>query len=196
LTGFAFYILPWLLAMTHGEADTGMFAASNTLVGLANLFVIGLCNFLTPKSAQAFAREGSEGLSRVLRKATIVFIASLGLFCLIAAFLGNYLALIVYGAKYHGAGPIIAVLSVATLLDALGLTANNGLWAIDRPAANFPADIAQLIVTLGMALWFVFPLGPLGIAIAMVLGRTAGALLRWITLWGLMDTSRCQADVA
>ncbi len=196
LTGLAFYILPWLLAMAHGEADTGMFAASNTLVGLANLFVIGLCNFLTPKSAQAFAREGSAGLGRVLRKTTIVFIASLGLFCLIAAFFGNYLALIVYGAKYNGAGPIIAVLSVATLLDALGLTANNGLWAIDRPAANFPADIAQLIVTLGTALWFVFPLGPLGIAIAMVLGRTAGALLRWITLRGLMDTSRCQADVA
>ena len=148
--------------MTHGEADTGMFAAGNTLVGLANLFVIGLCNFLTPKSAQAFAREGSEGLSRVLRKATIVFIASLGLFCLIAAFFGNYLALIVYGEKYHGAGPIIAVLSVATLLDALGLTANNGLWAIDRPAANFPADIAQLIVTLGTALWFVFPVGTAG----------------------------------
>ncbi|MGA2797336.1 MAG: hypothetical protein ABSE63_07160 [Thermoguttaceae bacterium] len=196
LTALAFFILPWLLTMAHGEADTGMFAASNTLVGLANLFVIGLCNFLTPKSAQAFAREGSEGLSRVLRKATIVFITSLGLFCLIAAFIGNYLALIVYGAKYHGAGPIIAVLSVATLVDALGLTANNGLWAIDRPGANFPADIVQLIVTLGMALWFVYPMGPLGIAIAMVLGRTAGALLRWITLWGLMDTARCQANVA
>ncbi len=196
LTGLAFYILPWLLTMAHGEADTGMFAAGNTLVGLANLFVIGLCNFLTPKSAQAFAREGPAGLGRVLRKATVIFSVSLGLFCLIAVFFGNYLGLIVFGAKYQGAGPLIAVLSVATLVDALGLTANSGLWAIDRPAANFPADIAQLIVTLGTALWLVFPLGPLGIAIAMVLGRTTGAALRWITLRGLMDMSPCQADVA
>ena len=28
LTGLAFYILPWLLAITHGEADTGMFGAA------------------------------------------------------------------------------------------------------------------------------------------------------------------------
>jgi O-antigen/teichoic acid export membrane protein len=158
--------------------------------------VIGMCNFLTPKTAQAFAHEGSAGLGRVLRKATLVFIVSLGMFCLIATLFGNYLALIVYGAKYHGAGPIIAVLSAATLLDALGLTANNGLWAIDRPAANVPSDIVQTIVTLGMALWFVLPLGPLGIAIAMVIGRTVGATVRWITLWGLMDTARCQADAA
>ena len=196
LTGLAFYILPWLLAITHGEADTGMFGACNALVGLANLFVIGLCNFLTPKSAQAFAREGAVGLGRSLRKTMIVFISSLGLFSVFVAVFGNNLALIVYGAKYQGAGPLIAVLSVATLLDALGLTANNGLWAIDRPAANFPPDIAQLVVTLGTALWLVFPLGPLGIAIAMVLGRTAGALFRWITLRGSMGASPCQADAA
>ena len=126
----------------------------------------------------------------------IVFISSLGLFSVFVAVFGNYLALIIYGAKYQGAGPLIAVLSVATLLDALGLTANNGLWAIDRPAANFPPDIAQLVVTLGTALWLVFPLGPLGIAIAMVFGRTAGALFRWITLRGLMGASPCQADAA
>jgi O-antigen/teichoic acid export membrane protein len=196
LAGLAFYVLPWLLTFAHGEAETGMFAAGNTLVGLANLSVTGLCNFLTPRSAQAFAREGAAGLWRVLGKASIVFMVLLGLFCLIAALFGDYLALIVFGPKYHGAGPLIAVLSLATLVDALGLTANTGLWAIDRPAANFPADIAQLIVTLATALWLVFPLGPLGIAIAMVLGRSTGAALRWITLRGLLETSFCQADAA
>ena len=194
LAGLAFYVLPWLLAFAHGEAETGMFAAGNTLVGLANLFVIGLCNFLTPRSAQAFAREGAAGLGRVLGKASLVFVVSLGLFCLVATLFGNYLALIVYGPKYQGAGPLIAVLSLATLIDALGLTASNGLWAIDRPAANLPADIAQLIVTLSAALWLVFPLGPLGIAIALVLGRSAGASLRWIALRGLLETSSCQAE--
>ena len=192
----SFYILPWLLTLAHSEADTGMFAASNTLVGFANLFVIGMCNFLTPKVAQAFTNEGVAGLCRVLRKVTIVFIASLGSFSLIVYFFGTYLALIVYGAKYQGAGPIIAVLSIATLVDALGLTANNGLWAIDRPAANFPADIIQSIVTLVTALWLVFPLGALGIAMAMVVGRVSGALVRWFKLWGLMNSVQYQADVA
>ncbi len=196
LIGLYFYILPWLLTLAHNEADTGMFAASNTLVGLANPFVLGMCNFLTPKAAQAFAREGSQGLSRVLRKTTILFTASLGSFCLLAIVAGNYLALLVYGAKYHDAGPIIAVLSIALLLDALGLAANNGLWAIDRPAANFPADIAQSIVSLGTALWLVFPLGAMGIAIAIAVGRGAGAMLRWIALWSTMNSAACPAEAA
>jgi O-antigen/teichoic acid export membrane protein len=189
LTGFAFYILPWLLTYVHGKAATGMFAVSNTLVGLASLFVIGMCNFLTPKAAHAFAQQGSAGLGRLLRTTIIVFTASLGLFCLIAAVLGNYFAVIIYGPKYNGAGSIIAVLAVATLIDAWGLTANNGLWAIDRPAANFPADIVILMVTLGTALLLVHPMGALGIAIAMALGRAAGAVVRWGTLWGLIGAA-------
>jgi len=182
--------------MVHSEADTGVFAAGNTLVGLANPFIIGLCNFLTPKAAQAYVRDGNAGLSRVLRKTTIVFTVSLGSFCLMAFIAGNFLAWFAFGAKYQAAGPIIGVLSIATILDGLGLTANNGLWAIDRPAANFPADIAQLIFTLGAALWLVFPFGAMGIAVAIVVGRAAGTSVRWIVLRGLMYSGACQTDIA
>ena len=56
---------------------------------------------------------------------------------------------------------------------------------MDRPASSFHGDVAQMIVTLLAAVWLVFPLGALGIAAAMVCGRTVGAAVRWITLWKL-----------
>ena len=62
-----------------------------------------------------------------------------------------------------------------------------GRWTGPRPA--FAGDVVQLVVTLGAALWLVFPLGAMGIAVAMVAGRTAGAAVRWLTLWRLMGAT-------
>ena len=193
LTGLAFYILPWMLTAVHGEEDTGELFACNTLVGLSNLFVIGLNNYLTPRTAQAFAQGGATALARILRIATALFAATLGPLCIVALLAGDFLAVFVYGHQYANMGTIITVLAVATFTDALGLTAANGLWALDRPSANFAADIVLLVGTLATAVWLLFPLGPLGIAIAMVVGRSAGAVVRWTTLLVLMKETRPHA---
>ena len=47
------YVMPWVIAATHGEAQTGLLGACMTLVGLSNTFLQGLCNFLSPRAAQA-----------------------------------------------------------------------------------------------------------------------------------------------
>ena len=159
LTGLAFYALPWLLAAVHGEAETGEFAACATLVGLSNLFVMGLSNFLTPKTAHAFARRGVPALRGVLRKAMLLSMGVLGSLCVAAFFLGDFVAGILFGPEYTNTGMVITVLALATLADALVLTASTGLWAMDRPAANLRADLVQMFVTLAAALWLVAPHG-------------------------------------
>jgi O-antigen/teichoic acid export membrane protein len=186
LTGLASCALPWLLATVRGEAETGEFAACATLVGLSNLFVMGLNNFLMPKTAQAFARRGVSALRGVLRKALLLSMGVLGSLCVAALFLGDRVAGILFGPEYADTGTLITILALATLVDALVLTASTGLWAMDRPAANLRADVVQMLVTLATALWLVAPQGAMGIAIALVAGRTAGALVRWITLERLM----------
>ena len=196
LTGLAFYILPWMLMAIHGEEETGELFACNTLVGLSNLFVIGLNNYLTPRTAQAYAQGGAAALGGVLRKASLLFVAALGSLCLVAAVAGNSLAVFVYGQQYDGTGILIAVLALATFTDALGLTAGNGLWAMDRPSANFSADVVQTVGALATALCLVFPLGALGIAVALVVGRSAGAVVRWLTLWSWMASPRCKPNMA
>ncbi len=107
LTGLAFYLLPWILAAVHGEAETGELAACGTLVGLSNLFVIGLNNFLMPKAAQAFTRQGSHALGGVLRKATLWSVAVLGSLCVVVLFAGNWWPATLYGPEYGDTGPLV-----------------------------------------------------------------------------------------
>jgi O-antigen/teichoic acid export membrane protein len=196
LTGLAFYLLPWLLAAAHGAAETGELAACSTLVGLLSLFVIGLNNFLMPKAARAFAGQGIHALAGVLRTATLGAAVVLGGLCVVIYFVGGLLAGIMYGAAYADTGPLVTILALATLIDAMGLIASTALWAMDRPATSMIGDVAQLVVTLGVALWLVFPQGAMGVALALLAGRAAGAGVRWFTFWLLVGGQQCEPDPA
>jgi len=177
------FLIPWWLALLHGESATGVMAACTTLVGLANMFVIGLANFLSPKAAQAFADSGAPGLKHVLRKASLVFGVTLGAFFLATLVAGESLLTFVYGPQYAGTGAIISLLALGMLVNALGITAGNGLWAMERARANFVADTSLLTVTaLGGAV-LIAPFGVPGAAAAMLLGTVAGTVIRWLTLW-------------
>ena len=58
------------------------------------------------------------------------------------------------------------------------MTAGSGLWALHRPAANFAADAVQTVVMVAAAACLMAPLGALGVALALVAGRSAGAAMR------------------
>jgi O-antigen/teichoic acid export membrane protein len=187
LAGLAYYILPWMLAAVHGEADTGELAACTTLVGLANLFVMGMNNFLMPKAARAFTNDGPMGLVRVLRKVMVYFCVVLGGLCGVLFLAGGFLAGTLYGPEYSDTGPLIALLSLGVFADGLGLTASTGLWAMDRPGIGIIGDLVQLLASLGIATWLVFPWGAMGVGVAIFLGRMAGAAVRWTSLWRLIE---------
>jgi len=156
---------------------------------------MGLNNFLMPKAAQALAQEGTHALGDVLRKAFLAAAAVLGSLCVGVFFVGHLVAGIVFGPMYADTGSLLSVLALAALTDSLGQTAGAGLWAMDRPAANFTADLVQVLVTLAVAIWLVFSLGALGIAVAIVAGRVVGASVRWVILWELMEHGRQQSAV-
>lgn len=189
LTGLGFYVLPWLLASVHGEAETGELAACGTLVGLSNLFVIGLNNILMPKAARAFVADGSRGLFGVLRIATTCCAVVLGGLCIGAYFVGGILAGFIFGPEYADTGPLVTMLALATFVDSLSLTASTGLWAMDRPAMGLIGDVIQLVATLGLAICLVSPFGAIGITVALTVGRAAGAATRWATIWLLTQTN-------
>lgn len=172
------YVMPWAVALTHGEAQTGMLGACTTLVGLSNTFLNGLCNFLSPQAAQAFSRGGLPELKSVLLKTAALFLTTLGGLCVVAFLFGERFALLVYGQDFAGAGTVIAVLSLSVLANSVGITAGNGLWAMERPSANFVADLVSLIVVIGTSLVLVPQWGPLGAAVATLSGTSTDAAVR------------------
>src|SRR4029078_6640498 len=121
LASSAPYVMPWFVAASHGESQTGLLGACTTLVGLSNTFLMGLCNFLTPRATRAFAEGGLTELRSILKKTTILFTTTLGLITVAAYFLGEYAAVFVFGPQFVGAGPIITVLSLGVLANSIGV---------------------------------------------------------------------------
>ena len=173
--------MPWVIAVTHGEAQTGLLGACTTLAGLSSMFLQGLGNFLGPRAAQAYSRGGLTELRSVLVKAAVLFVATLGSLAVAAFLFGEQLAVLVYGPHFAGAGPIIGLLSLSVLANSVGVVAGNGLWAIERPSANFVADSVSVGITI-VAMAICVPLwGPLGAAAATLAGTASDAAVRpWI----------------
>jgi O-antigen/teichoic acid export membrane protein len=176
------YVMPWVVALMHGEAQTGLLGGCTTLVGLSNTFLQGLCNFLSPHAARAFAEGGLAELQSVLKKTALLFAATLGLLAIAGFTIGEQAALIVYGPQFAGTGWIIGVLSLSVLANSLGVTAGNGLWAMERPSANFYADLCSLGVVIVATVVLVPLFGPLGAAVAILSGTTTDAAVRIVIL--------------
>jgi O-antigen/teichoic acid export membrane protein len=183
------YILPWILTLMYDKTATGTFAACCSLVGLANMFVMGLSNFLTPKAAKAFAAGGVNELRKVLMKTAILFAAPLGGFCFLTFVAGDHLAVFFYGDKYAGIGSIIAILALSMLANSMSITIGNGLWAMERPSANFRADLCTLLATVAAAAFLVPSIGVLGAALATLAGTTTGMFVRFLALTRLMTSA-------
>jgi O-antigen/teichoic acid export membrane protein len=172
------YVMPWAVAWSRGTAETGLWGAANTLVGLSNIFLMGLCNSLSPRAAQAYAAEGVDALKQVLLRTAMLFGATLGTLCLAAWMCGEWVAVTLLGPSFAGIGPLVGLLSVSVLVNSVGVVAGNGLWAMDRPRASFLADAAALGVVVATTLWWVPWGGALGAAAATLAGTSVDALVR------------------
>jgi O-antigen/teichoic acid export membrane protein len=142
---------------------------------------------LSPKAARAYAEHGLLELKRVLRQTALMFLAGLGTMSLAAFLVGNHVAALVYGPEFSDTRWIIGVLSLSVLANSMGVTAGNGLWAVERPSASFVADLCSLIVTIVATATLIPAFGPIGAALAALAGTSSDALIR---AWTLKRTMR------
>ena len=183
------YFVPWLLCAAAGEAATGLLAAGTTLSGLANVIVQGLRNYLLPRASHEYANGGVEALRRTLRWMYVVSGVLVGVFSLLLLLEGERIIVFVYGDDFVGGGAVAALMGLYVLITNFGGVAGSGLCVIDRPAVNFTADIATLVVTLGMAAALVVPLGAVGAAAGLLSGSIVGTVLRGAALRRCLQTA-------
>jgi O-antigen/teichoic acid export membrane protein len=190
VVGFATpYLMPWIVTAVRGSAQAGVLAACVSLVGVASMFMTGVATYLTPKAAMAYANGGVGELRHVLRTAALVYACALGAFAIFVLATGDFLLVLVFGDKFAGYGLAMGILALSTVAVSMGLTASTGLWAIDRPAANLPADVCTLMVTLTIVFCLVEPLGVYGAVLADLGGNVTSALVRYATLRRQLKTA-------
>lgn len=176
------YLMPWIVAGVHGAKETGSLGACTTIVGLSNMFLIGVGNFLSPRAAQAFAQGGIPELQKVLWQRALLCGSALGVASVLAFTIGGPVAGLVYGSDFADCSVIMGLLSLAALANSLGAAAGNGLCSMDRPGANLWADIGTLMVSLAAMLLLIPLLGTLGAALATLITMTVDASMRWFIL--------------
>lgn len=175
-------ILPWIVAGTHGESSAATYGVSATLIGFANMYVLGLSNFICPRAAQAYASGGARELVGVLKQAALMHLSALVPFALSMLAAGQALMTFVYGPTFADAGLIIAVLAFGAITNSLSIVAGNGLWAMELPSANFRGDVCAMLTWIAATAVLVPAYGPLGAAVASTLGMSVGAMVRGAVL--------------
>jgi O-antigen/teichoic acid export membrane protein len=89
---------------------------------------------------------------------------------------------LVFGERFEGYGAVTGILSLGIVAMSVGLVNGIGLWAIDRPKANLPADVCTFSVTLLVVALLLGPMGIMGVAIGDLSGKIVGAAVRHRTL--------------
>jgi O-antigen/teichoic acid export membrane protein len=118
----------------------------------------------------------------VLQNPALLFVVTLGSICLAAFAFGEPVAVLVYGPQFAGTGWIIGFLTLSVLANSMGVTAGNGLWAMERPQANFAADLTALAVVIVATILLVPAFGPLGAALTTLAGTSTDAVVRLYVL--------------
>ena len=191
----ATYLLPLMLLQSAateelGSERTGYFAACMTLVGVANIFNMGMLNFLTPRAAKVYLHEGSAGLKRLLLRMYGLFLIAVGGFAIFLTFFGSFIAVELFGPEYAGLKTTLIILAVAKLLDGFSHTASSGLFAMEKIKANFFVDVILMVITITAAVLLIYPYGVVGAAWTSLVGSFICATLRSGLLFKFLGESK------
>jgi O-antigen/teichoic acid export membrane protein len=177
------YAAHWIIAVISGAAATGIYSACLSVVALANPFLFGLLNFLTPKYVRAYKDGGGGQLRQLALRDTALICGVMGAFALLLVLAGRALLGLLFPAiGQEDASIILIVLAVASVFGSLGAPATIALSAIERGRAI--AGLSVFALALGtVAVIALLPLyGLLGAAIGMLAVEIVGSVMRWALL--------------
>ena len=171
--------LPWALVAVAGAAEVGLFDAAGKVVGLAVPVLISVANVLTPRVARALHERGVAAVRREILRTTAALVA-LTTALVLALTLGADLALgLLFGPAFEGQRLLVALLGLGLVIESVGIPADAGLWAIERPRVGFWIGLGALAVLAAVSAWAIPAYGAVGAAgaLAAASGTAAGLQL-------------------
>ncbi|MGY4427490.1 O-antigen/teichoic acid export membrane protein [Bradyrhizobium sp. JR6.1] len=175
------YVSYWVLPLLVSLAETGVFAACNSIASVANPLLSAFRNTLTPRSVLAFKEGGVERLRRQASRDALLLVGVMSLFWVMILFSGDFLMRLIYHDHgYDGRGDVVTILALAVLATAAGASASNAMASMERPRAVVVATSVGAFVT-ATAVWaFTAEWGLLGAAYGILAGSVAGSAARWV----------------
>lgn len=181
------YVSYWMLPLLISMAETGVYAACNSIASLANPLLSAFRNTLTPRAVLAFKEGGRARLRRQASRDALLIVGLMSLFCFAILIGGDTLMSVVYhGPEYGGRGHVITILALAVLAGAVGAPASNAMASMERPQAIVLATSVGAVVTAAVIWILSVEWGLLGAAYGMLAGSAAGSAARWVAFLAVL----------
>jgi O-antigen/teichoic acid export membrane protein len=167
-----------LVAGLVSVADAGSLRAVQTVMGPTHILLLAIDAGFTPRAASAFADGGESALRLSLRRFFVATAPPMAAYCLLVAAFAAPLLQVVYGDQYAGYGWLLALLSLAYVLEYLSTLAAVGLKARRTSAPIFQAYLLSTLVVLSLGIAMVRAFG--------LAGAAAGHLVHVLILNGAL----------
>ncbi|MEQ3551237.1 oligosaccharide flippase family protein [Pseudonocardia nematodicida] len=171
--------------LVTGDAGAGEYAAALALATPASMLAVSLTLVLLPALSELLGRSDDEAFrartDEATRSLAVVVVLMFGSIVLCS----RLLIAVIWGDRYAGAAPILAILAVAVMCTNLGVVAVNAMTARSRRgmAINVAASITGMLA--GIAVWVVAaPVhGGVGVAIGYLAGTVVIAAVPVSVTW-------------
>lgn len=170
--------IPWLAALLLGRAEAGQLAASLTIVLLANPFLLSMNNILSPTLARSLRIGGPRAMQSAWLKATVQLTAAMTVLAGVLVAAHRPMMSMFFGNEYLEHSWLVPLLASAMVIEAAGLPAMGGLWAMRRGSENLWANAWSAAMTVALCGLGTVQFGLEGAAAAVVLGRCVSTALQ------------------
>ena len=170
--------IPWALAAAAGAAEVGLFDAAGKVVGLAVPVLISVANVLTPRVARALHESGVTAVRREILRTTAALVALTSALVLVLTLSADLVLGTLFGPEFEGQQLLVMLFGIGLVIESIGIPADAGLWAIERPRVGFWIGLAALVVLAGVG-WVLIPIhGAVGAAGALAAASGTAAVLQ------------------
>ncbi|WP_250933671.1 lipopolysaccharide biosynthesis protein [Aporhodopirellula aestuarii] len=171
------YAMHWMLTAMIGTEAAGVFAACLSIAALANPFLMGVGNYLSPKIAETVSAGSRQKTMKLYWRCTAGLVSVVLLFTVVLFLFGGHLLRILYDGSIDAAyGPVVALLALRMMCSATTIAADHAVIAMESPRGSALVSIAGVVATVAIAFPLIRMDGIRGAAIALVIGTAAESL--------------------
>jgi len=164
-------VMPWFIVFFLGTTATGIFAACDSILRLANPVSIAIRNVFTPKVAIDHSNAGKSAVRRTVWKVTGFLTLFQCVFFILLAVAGEQILKWSFGAAYGAYWSVLVALAFNQLLAKVALAPGRALFLVDHANIVLWAEVTALAISLVAATILTPPFGVLGAALSLVAGN-------------------------
>jgi O-antigen/teichoic acid export membrane protein len=181
---------PWLITALRAPSEAAIWASAWGVMAFLNPIIMALNNDAAPRASNDYVIHGVEGLShQIVRSAVIAGVITLPVLITLLIS-GARLVVLMYGAKFVGAGPIIDLLSLGAWFAAISLIFPYGMLALKRAEVDFAINLACIASFLAVGIWLIRVHGVLGAACSYLMVQTVALILRVVAFRCVVKSAR------